>query len=77
MAAYLTPSFVLPILIATLLIGTHEAQAYEKYSGCKDCHGSFRSNPYTSLSDGTNWGDNLYNIHRNDMLSGDCGACNT
>ena len=75
--AYLTPSFVLPILIATLLIGTPEAQAYEKYSGCKDCHGSFRSNPYTSLSDGSNWSDNLHNIHRTDMLSGECDACHS
>jgi len=33
--AYLTPSFVLLILIAILFIGTPEAQAYEKYSGCK------------------------------------------
>jgi hypothetical protein len=75
--AYLTPSFVLLILIAILFIGTPEAQAYEKYSGCKACHGSFRSKPYTSLSDGSNWGDNLHNIHRTDMLADDCDACHS
>ena len=76
-AAYLTPSFVLPVLITTLLIGAPVAQAYENYSGCKDCHGGFRSKPYTSLSDGSNWGDNLHNIHRSDMLADNCDACHS
>ncbi len=55
------------------------AIAYEEFSidddatNCRFCHGDFRST-YTSLSDGQSWG-NLHNLHRSDMLGGDCAAC--
>ena len=72
-----TPSFILPFLIALLMIGASEAWSYEKYKDCKDCHRSFRSSPYTSLSDGSNWGDDLHDVHRNNMLSGECDTCHS
>ena len=54
--------------------------AYDRWSidddatNCGACHGDFRSNGYTSPSDGLFWG-NLHNIHRQDMVSGDCDTC--
>jgi len=46
----------------TTLAGPGLAAAYEFYDdptsgmpGCVDCHGGFRSSPYTSLSDGMDW----------------------
>ncbi|RMF92421.1 MAG: choice-of-anchor D domain-containing protein, partial [Nitrospinota bacterium] len=51
--------------------------AFETYTGCADCHGSFRASPYTSLSDGQSWGDDLHDVHRRTMLGGDCNTCHT
>lgn len=73
----LAPSVILPFLIVFLMIGASEAWSYEKYKDCKDCHRSFRSSPYISLSDGSNWGDDLHDVHRNNMLSGDCNTCHS
>lgn len=77
MAGSVIPLFVALMTIALLMFGASEAGAYEQYSGCKECHGSFRNSPYISLSNGSSWGDNLHNVHRNDMLGGDCDACHT
>ena len=74
-ARYVTPLLVSFITITVFTFWLSEARAYEKYSGCKDCHGSFRGGQYTSLSDGSRWSDNLHDVHRNDMLGGDCDAC--
>ena len=63
--------------LAVLTILASQAKAYEQYSDCKECHGGFRSSPYRSLSDGASWGENLHNVHRNDMLAGDCDVCHT
>ena len=76
--AYVKPPFVLLATIAVLMIGASEARAYGDYAaGCDNCHGSFTNSPYTSLSDGSDWGDSLHNVHRNDMLGGDCDTCHT
>jgi hypothetical protein len=68
--------------VLTVLIGTGLALAYEEYSDsrstgkCATCHGDFRSSPYTSLKPGEgSWGDDLHDVHRNDMLGGDCDVC--
>lgn len=59
-----------------------QSEAYPRYSenrdstNCRACHGDFRSSAYISLSDGQNWG-NLHNLHRFDMLGGDCDTCHT
>ena len=75
-AAYVTPLFVLLVTITVLMIGASDALAYEDYaSGCQNCHGDFRADPYISLSDGANWGDSLHDVHRNVMLGGDCNTC--
>ena len=41
---------------------------------CGFCHGDFRSSSYTGRSDGQPWG-NLHNIHRQDMVGGECQVC--
>ncbi len=75
--AYAKPLFVLLATIA-ILIWASGALAYEDYAaGCDNCHGGFTDSPYISLSDGSNWGDSLHNIHRNDMLNSDCDVCHT
>ena len=54
--------------------------AYETYSeGCKDseCHGDFRDSPYSSLVDGVSWGNDMHDVHRTDMLAGDCEVCHS
>jgi hypothetical protein len=56
-----------------------ESGAWDRYStngenNCAGCHGDFRATNYVSLSDGQDWG-NLHNLHRFDMLSGDCATC--
>ena len=76
-AGYVTPLLVSFITITVFTFWVSEARAYEEYSGCKDCHGGFRGGQYTSLSDGSRWSDNLHNVHRDDMLGGDCDACHT
>lgn len=56
------------------------AQAFDRWSqnddptNCGECHGDFRDDNYISPVDDQDWG-NLHNIHRNDMLDGDCEVC--
>jgi hypothetical protein len=50
--------------------------AYDKYSGCNDCHGDFRASPYISNKDGTDWGTDLMDGHLNFISGNDrCDAC--
>lgn len=70
------------IASAVVLLAAAGTWAYEDYSGtgtenCYSCHGNFRSNPYTSLSDGQDWGDDLHDIHRRTMLNSDCNTCHS
>lgn len=63
-----------------LFLFAGSAAAYTTYTttgtdNCAACHGDFRDSPYTSLSDGVSWGDDLHDVHRGDMLSSDCGTC--
>ena len=83
-AAYVTPLFVLLVTISVLMIGASEAWAYSTYStdigstgNCASCHGAFAGVPYVSLSDGANWGDDLHDVHRDDMLTGECDTCHS
>jgi hypothetical protein len=68
---------------AALLLLAGGAGAYDKYSvngdatNCRACHGDFRASPYTSLTDGLSWGDGLHDVHRYNMLSGDCDTCHS
>lgn len=68
------------IAVGIVIFGITFAEGYEKYSEnddatfCRECHGDFRSNSYTSPVDGQNWG-NLHNIHRSTMLASDCDVC--
>lgn len=72
--------FIIIMLMAFTLVTPFSAWAYNQYSQngdntyCASCHGDFRSNSYTSPVDGQSWG-NIHNIHRFDMLGGDCEAC--
>jgi hypothetical protein len=68
-------------VFATLTVGTTATvDAYNQWSiaddatNCRECHGDFRSSSYVSPVDGQLWG-NLHNIHRFDMLDGDCDVC--
>jgi hypothetical protein len=69
---------------AVFVLAAGAATAYEWYDDsasddeCSSCHGGFRDSPYTSLKPGEgSWGDDLHDIHRNDMLggSGECRTC--
>jgi MYXO-CTERM domain-containing protein len=57
-----------------------DAHAYDQYSAnrdatnCRTCHGDFRAATYTSPKDNQAWG-NLHDLHRTQMLSGDCSTC--
>ena len=68
------------VFCALAMLPLTNASAFEQFSedgdltNCAGCHGDFRANDYTSLSDGQSWG-NLHNLHRSTMLSGDCDAC--
>jgi len=68
------------MLMVFSLMTPLSAWAYTQYSqdgddtNCAACHGDFRSNLYISPVDGQLWG-NIHNIHRSDMLGGDCDAC--
>ncbi len=64
-----------------LLASSRSGNAYTQYSqnggdatNCGACHGDFRASAYVSPVDGQNWG-NLHNVHRTNMLNGDCDAC--
>ena len=74
--AYVKPPFVLIATIA-ILIWASDALAYDDYAGgCDNCHLGFLNSPYTSLSDQSNWGDSLHNVHQS-MVSDDCNVCHT
>jgi hypothetical protein len=59
------------------------ADAYDVYSidknsgNCAECHGNFRASPYISNVDGSNWGDDLHDVHRSTMLDDDCDTCHS
>ena len=69
------------VFLMILLAAGYSALAWENYSttrddgNCATCHGNFRSSPYVSLKDGVSWGDDLHDVHRNEMVDGDCNAC--
>ncbi|MBD3867491.1 MAG: hypothetical protein IFK94_05135 [Acidobacteria bacterium] len=71
----------LSIFLIVLLTACGFALAYTQYSvskdatNCRACHGDFRSSPYISLKDGQSWGDDLHDVHRNNMLTGECDTC--
>lgn len=68
------------IAIGIGLFAVSGAEGYDRWSVdddatyCGYCHGDFRNSNYVSPVDLQNWG-NLHDIHRYDMLGGDCAAC--
>ena len=74
-------SAMLAFACGALLLLAGSAGAYSQYSvsrdatNCRACHGNFRTSPYTSLSDGQSWGDDLHDVHRDGMLDRDCDTC--
>ena len=68
------------IIVGISILGIPGAQGYDRWSinddatNCGYCHGDFRNGNYVSPVDLQNWG-NLHNLHRNDMLNGDCDTC--
>ena len=75
--ATVKPAVVLLAMIAILMVGTSDVFAYDDYAGgCDNCHGGFLDSPYTSASDGANWGESLHNGHQS-MVSSDCNVCHT
>lgn len=76
--ATMKPLFALLVTIAISMIWAADVLAYEEYAdGCDNCHNGFEDNPYVPPSGGTNWTNSLHEIHRNDMLGGDCDTCHT
>lgn len=76
------PAFLFAVLFMGLGFQVRSVDAYNTYStngssgNCATCHGDFNTGgTYTSLTDGQSWGDNLHDVHRNDMLNGDCDTC--
>jgi PKD repeat protein len=71
------------IALMAFAIWAPNAAAFDQWSvdkdsgNCADCHSNFRTSPYISLADGYSWGDDLHDVHRNTMLSGDCDACHS
>jgi len=70
-------------VLAILVLGTINVSAYDSWTGgtgpgCDDCHGAFNApaTDYTSLHDGTVWGQNLMYGHYNGMNLG-CLDCHT
>lgn len=60
------------------LVWTGSAAAFPTWdAGCNNgtCHGDFTQSPYVPPSGGESWADSLHNVHRNDMLGGDCNVC--
>jgi hypothetical protein len=77
----MTSRFRVTVIIAGIsTFGIPAAHGYDRWSinddatNCGYCHGDFRNNNYVSPADGQVWG-NLHNIHRYDMLNGDCATC--
>jgi len=70
----------LVVLGTMLVLSLGPALAWVQYSVsktsgyCADCHGGFRSKPYTELGTGLVWSDSLHNVHQ-DMVSSDCDVC--
>jgi len=48
--------------------------AFDDYSGCESCHGSFTSGSYVSNHDGASWGTNLMDAHT-PWVGNNCQAC--
>ncbi len=75
-----TRTMSMMVMMLVLLLLSTTSSAYDRWSvnddatNCGACHGDFRSNAYISPTDGQIWG-NIHNIHRQDMLNGDCNAC--
>ena len=75
--------FQLCSFLVVLAAASYGALAYNQYSAnrdatnCRACHGDFRSSPYVSLKDGQSWGDDLHDVHRNTMLTGECDTCHS
>jgi len=75
------PAARLTVFLVILLTVCGLALAYDNYSvsrtdgKCATCHGGFRASPYTSLSDGISWEDDMHDVHRRTMLDSDCDAC--
>ena len=74
---------LIPLIAGCALLLAGSTAAYPQYSvngdatNCRGCHGDFRSSPYTSLTDGESWGDDLHDVHRNVMLDKDCDTCHS
>ncbi len=68
------------IVMGIVFLGIPGAEGYDRWSvnddetNCGYCHGDFRNSNYLSPVDLQNWG-NLHDIHRTDMLDGDCDTC--
>ncbi len=73
-ARYWQTDFHTSICALLLCIFSSIAFAYPDYDGCKDCHGSFDNNSYTSKTDGTSWGRGLMDGHET-FVGGKCNAC--
>jgi hypothetical protein len=66
------------LIFAFALGWTGAAAAWEDWDqGCSDgaCHGDFRATPYDPPSGDTSWADGLHDVHRFNMLDGDCDVC--
>ena len=75
---------VTSLALAALTLFSTDASAYPRYresdgntfdTYCSACHGDFRASPYESQADGSSWGNSLHNVHRTNMLGGDCDTC--
>ena len=69
------------IAFVAVSVWSTSALAFPQYSidrdptNCRACHGDFRDGNYISNTDGQNWGNDLHDIHRRDMLESSCSAC--
>lgn len=70
------PGLWIIALCCLALLPRGDAWAYDDWSECSACHGSFDSGTYTSLQDGSNWGTNLMDAHT-PWVGGNCQACHT
>jgi len=63
------------LLALILIVGiTSAARAYNRYNdGCQNCHQEF-TNDFTVKPNNV-WPDSKHNVHRNQMLDSECGAC--
>ncbi len=74
-------AMALAIAVANMGPLAMTADAFDQYSqnrdatNCRACHGDFRAAGYVSRTDGSNWGSNLHDPHRNTWLGGNCNVC--